>query len=105
MKRTTIFLLYIGYHCRILRHVRSLAFKILIELHCALLSQGMEGASGGLWGGDGGRPPMENQRDVPHGKLRGFTPMDGNLQECPPFEKISSQLSSFSQPINDLNLK
>ena len=58
-----------------------------------------------MGGGDGGRPPMENERDVPPGKLRGFTPMDGNLQECPPFEKFSSQLSSFSQPINDLNLK
>ena len=44
------------------------------------------------------------------GEDRGDVPpsWDGNLKDCPPFEKIekiSNQLSSFSQPIKDLNLK
>ena len=55
-----------------------------------------------MGGGLGGRPPMENQGDFPTWKTEGTSPLDGNLKECPPFEKIekiSIQLFSFSQPI------
>ena len=62
-------------------------------------------AYGGIWG----TSPPENQGDVPPPwKLRGWLPLDGNMKVCPTFEKtekISNQLSSFSQHINDLNLK
>ena len=56
-----------------------------------------------MGGGGGGKTSTHP------GKPKGRPPpSDGNLKECPPFEKIEKiliQLSFFSQPIIDLNLK
>ena len=54
--------------------------------------------SSGLWG-DVPPPPLEIRGNVPPPPGWKFG------RNVPPIEKISSQLSTFSQPINDLNVK
>ena len=60
------------------------------------------GGSGGVWGGDIGGP-----RRCPPWKTEGMFPPP-KMEICwnvPPLNKFLIQLSSFTQPINNLNLK
>ena len=69
----------------------SISYKSNYFCHITFILKQL--SSGGLWGGLAGHTP---------------TPPDGNLKVGTPLEKIENilrQLSSFSQPINDLILK